>query len=720
MGRSKVKTILLVEDEAILALSHSGILQKNGYEVQIAYNGESAIETVRKSNTVDLVLMDINLGSGIDGTQAAQEILQIKKLPIVFLTSHSEQAMVEKVKGITRYGYVIKSSQEFVLLETIGTAFELFQARTSMEAEIEAHKKTEAELKARNHFIQTILDNLPLGLSVNYIDQGKATYMNEGFINAYGWSRGVFDDIPTFFQKVYPDPEFRQKISARIMADVQSGDPQRMKWQNILVTHEDGSTGYVTAQNIPIPEQNFMISTARDVTVEYQHFLDLQKSEAQYRALVDSFPNGIIALFDTDLRYTAVGGMGLAKTGISEADFLGKTLRDLYPPEIADRDEPALQAALAGEKRDSLVAYNKGVHRVITGPIYSEDGQVIGGQVMTQDVTNLHQAESKLKSALQKLRMAVDSARLGLWTYSLESGAMESNENLATVLGSDQLAKLKKIEDWREITHPDDRDQIEKIFRQAMAGVSRYNVVWRVLGTSGDIRYLNSSVAPIFVDGQVTELIGTTYDQTELEKTKRQMEMLVKETNHRVKNHLLSILGLVSFTETSKDIDLSEIRSQIDTIRHVHELLLGSEGQDHFDLSTFLQRVIESAAGSLSASKANISTSLESMNLSPAYAVPFGLIVNELVTNAIRHGIQPDPEGGNIHVSCGLQGSVVRLVVENTGQPLSPEFHIEGAHSTGFQLIQGLAHQIEGKVRVETGEKTRFIVEFTPRRHHGH
>ncbi|TVR05175.1 MAG: PAS domain S-box protein, partial [Spirochaetaceae bacterium] len=128
--------ILLVEDEAIIALAQSRSLQSSGYDVVHALTGEAAVETVRTDDRIDLVIMDIDLGSGIDGAEAARRILEIRSLPIVFLSSHGERAVVERVKQITNYGYVVKQSSDFVLLETIESSLKLFAAtRAAQERE---------------------------------------------------------------------------------------------------------------------------------------------------------------------------------------------------------------------------------------------------------------------------------------------------------------------------------------------------------------------------------------------------------------------------------------------------------------------------------------------------------------------------------------------------------------------------------------------------------
>ncbi len=124
----EAKKILLVEDDAITSLAEATAIRRFGYEVITAFTGEEAVQTASTDPGVSLVLMDINLGPGIDGTEAARQILIRRPLPIVFLTSHSEKEYVDRVKEITRYGYIIKNSGNFVLQSSIEMAYELFNA----------------------------------------------------------------------------------------------------------------------------------------------------------------------------------------------------------------------------------------------------------------------------------------------------------------------------------------------------------------------------------------------------------------------------------------------------------------------------------------------------------------------------------------------------------------------------------------------------------------
>ncbi|MHA7111128.1 PAS domain S-box protein [Sunxiuqinia elliptica] len=139
-------------------------------------------------------------------------------------------------------------------------------------SDITAKKQAEQNLKNNNQFIQTILDHLPIGVSTNKINEGEATYMNKRFQEIYGWDEQELKNIENFFKRVYPDKEYREQIKSQILRDIQSGDSSRMHWENIEITQHDGSKRIVDAVNIPLPEQNTMISTVLDVS-------DLRKTE---------------------------------------------------------------------------------------------------------------------------------------------------------------------------------------------------------------------------------------------------------------------------------------------------------------------------------------------------------------------------------------------------------------------------------------------------------
>lgn len=130
MNASLSRTILLVEDDFLTAMMERKQLEREDYTVLHAATGEKALELILGQTTVvDMVLMDIDLGAGIDGTEAAQRILEVLDIPVVFLSSHTEKEIVQKTEQITSYGYVVKSSSFTVLDASIKMAFKLFESK---------------------------------------------------------------------------------------------------------------------------------------------------------------------------------------------------------------------------------------------------------------------------------------------------------------------------------------------------------------------------------------------------------------------------------------------------------------------------------------------------------------------------------------------------------------------------------------------------------------
>ncbi|MDD3502268.1 MAG: response regulator, partial [Candidatus Cloacimonetes bacterium] len=185
MCADKQKKLLLVEDEPIIAMMQSRILTNNNYHVVIAYSGEQAVELFEDYNDINLILMDIDLGYGMDGTEAAKIILEKQDIPLVFLSSHTEQEIVSKTENITSYGYIVKNTEETVLLASINMAFKLFESRLK-----EKEKEKALELSENRYF--SLFDNISSGVAIyKVIDDGndfifhdlnKASIEIEGFI----------------------------------------------------------------------------------------------------------------------------------------------------------------------------------------------------------------------------------------------------------------------------------------------------------------------------------------------------------------------------------------------------------------------------------------------------------------------------------------------------------------------------------------------------------
>lgn len=248
------KRILLVEDDGIIAIANRRALENEGYEVQVAYTGESAVERMQEGCTesgyaFDLVLMDINLGSGMDGTEAAREILGFRDIPVVFLSSHTEPEVVRKTETITSYGYVVKSSPATVLFASITMAFRLHDARMATEKAERRNRILSHVANSRNTII-IITDRNRIATWVNDACEKITGYTREELIgrNPGDLLQGAGTD-PTVVAEIRRAMNVHQEYQGEILNYTKNGTSYRIDMDIQPVFDEEGKhTHFVAIQ----------------------------------------------------------------------------------------------------------------------------------------------------------------------------------------------------------------------------------------------------------------------------------------------------------------------------------------------------------------------------------------------------------------------------------------------------------------------------------------
>lgn len=193
-NRSDVKKILLVEDEVPIAINTAEVLDGYGFKVVVAYSAEEAVETAREE-AIDLVLMDIDLGRGEkDGAEAAQRILELRNVPVVFVTGHTDPEILERIQGLSRYGVVPKNAADFLLYQAIQMALQLFLQHTReietserLQTELEQRRETERRLKFSETFLNSIIDQSPFPIWLSN-DKGLLIRLNAASKELFGVS----------------------------------------------------------------------------------------------------------------------------------------------------------------------------------------------------------------------------------------------------------------------------------------------------------------------------------------------------------------------------------------------------------------------------------------------------------------------------------------------------------------------------------------------------
>lgn len=392
------QTVLLVEDEAVIAMLEVKQLEKRGYRVLHALNGERAIELIASgAERVDLILMDINLGKGIDGTQAASIILSEHDIPLVFVSSHTEREIVEKTEGITSYGYVVKNTGETVLLASVKMAFKLHEAHRRLVEKDEA-------LRQKTEEFDTLFSHT-LDLLCIADEDGNFLRMSKEWENVLGYPLHELLG-KSFFAFVHPeDLQSAYDSFARL-----NGQRNVINFVN-RCRRRDGNYRWIEWRSFPAGKKIY--TSARDIT-------DRRLSEKRMLAWQDlmqyiiKYVPTAISVLDNDLRYIFVSERYLRDYGVKEKDIIGRHHYDVFP-ELPERlravHRRVLKGAVEHAEDDPFVRFDGSVDIVNweCRPWYNEDGAIGGIILYTEVITRQKDIEQNLLVSNKRLQSIVNA-----------------------------------------------------------------------------------------------------------------------------------------------------------------------------------------------------------------------------------------------------------------------------------------------------------------------
>ncbi|TYP93657.1 Two-component sensor histidine kinase, contains HisKA and HATPase domains [Fodinibius salinus] len=308
-----------------------------------------------------------------------------------------------------------------------------------------------------------------------------------------------------------------------------------------------------------------------------------------------------------------------------------------------------------------------------------------------------------------------DSSRLLVYRGTIKDELTFNyfSENTANVLGFSESVFIKDAKAWFDCIHVDDTSRVKDHYHNLAPGESA-ELIFRFQHQRGHFVWLRSHIKHI---GENT-IIGTATEITE-EKEAEEKETLLSEIHHRVKNNLAIMSGLLEMqalnTKEEKLLQrLNENQSRIQAMGRVHEKMYESNLFSEVPISEYIDDLLEKIDEGKYAdgSKVTVTTDMEQLSLNISQAVPFGIIVNELVENCYRYAFEGQ-KSGKINLSLSRDEDTVTLVIKDNGIGLPDEFESKSKSSTGMTLIDALVGQLSGTFEPSSSsEGTTFVVTF--------
>jgi PAS domain S-box-containing protein len=247
----------------------------------------------------------------------------------------------------------------------------------------------------------------------------------------------------------------------------------------------------------------------------------------------------------------------------------------------------------------------------------------------------------------------------------------------------------------------------------------------KIMDVNGDFHWLNIFNSIIKKEGSISYILIIARDITlekriseEIKDSLREKEVLLQEIHHRVKNNMQIISSLMSlqtkyvYDEVSLDV-LKESQNRVKSMALVHEKLYRSEDLTHINIYNYIKNLVLDLFFSYGVLRDQIIPiiDIEEIKLNIETAVPCGLIINELVSNVLKHAF-PNENSGKMWLSLHLIDNQIELIVADNGLGLPADFNLDSSNSLGMQLVNSLVNQLDGSIEIERTKGTEFKIKF--------
>lgn len=532
----KKKKILLVEDDALIALMESELLQGGGYEVVTALTGEQALEIFRSGPDLDLVLMDIDLGPGMDGGETARRMLAEKDIPVVFISSHTEPEILAKTEAITSYGYIVKGYSETALFASLNMAFRLHAAHQEL-----LKKKSELETLAENlsQAVNKLLETQRELLDHQQKLQATTEHL-EATLNSLPDLLFELDEQMTIIDVRAPRPELlyrpKEEIIGRRINEILPEDVSNSLQFALKEAVESGQgeldysldlhsgTRYfeatISRKGENRPGQNRFVALVRDITDRIEAQLEQQKTEIRFFRLFQSMAEGVAIHRlvrnehgqPVDYEVLEVNEAYTRHTGINIEQATGRKASELYGSGTPPFFREYLECLETGRPVtfESYFEPLKRLFKITAFPM----GEDLFSTVF-EDITEKKRAEIELREREDRYRLIFQNTPLGILQFDQNGIITDCNEAFVKIIGSSREALigfniLERVRD----------EKVKEAVREALAGrIGYYEGVYQSV-TADKATPARGFFAGIFdTEGNFISGIGTFEDFTERYRT---------------------------------------------------------------------------------------------------------------------------------------------------------------------------------------------------------
>jgi len=474
-----------------------------------------------------------------------------------------------------------------------------------------------------------------------------------------------------------------------------------------------------------------LMGVSRDITEIRKAQKLLEQSEEQYRDLFENATD-LIQSVDSEGKILFVNNSWKEALGYTDEEIKKINIFDIISPEKKAHCLEVFGKIFKGEKFDNIeVGFitKEGKEIIAEGNISVkyEDGKPKSTRGIFRNVTVNRIARNKLIEKEERLSAIINNTKDLILSIDENYNIIEYNQAVEKLVKHRYGKTVVPGMSVFETINPEWIEPFTAIYKKVFKGKLYREVL--TAEEQGATSYFESFYNPIKnAEGKTTGIAIFSQDITSREINERKVklalnekEILLKEVHHRVKNNLQvvsSILNLQSAYIEDENILmlLSESQNRIKSMSFIHEALYQTKDFSSIDFKEYILNLSNNLIHSyqIYGDLVDLVLEVDKVLLNLDQAIPCGLIVNELFSNALKYAFEPNKKGSITISLTHNHKDEIKLIIKDNGKGLPDNFDFRKTESLGLQLVTTLVEQIDGTVNCETKKEkgTSFIIEF--------
>ncbi len=450
-----------------------------------------------------------------------------------------------------------------------------------------------------------------------------------------------------------------------------------------------------------------------------------------FNSLMQHFPDTIY-FKDTQGKFVSINQKQADILGVdSIEEVVGKTDFDFFPHNQAQQayedEQWIIETGNAIRDKEERVTRADGSTiwmSVTKMPIRNDEGEIVGIMGISRDITARKTAIENSEKQYQLFQQLFKNSPVGIVFLDEDQLVRDINESFRRMFGYN-LDEISGQSLDQFIVPEEKIEQAQKLTEHAFGGKLFKEEATRLHKNGSRVPVLIEDV-PVRVGGEIIALFAMYIDiserkkyQEKIENNLREKRTLLEEIHHRVKNNLailsglLQLKGLETEDPTLQEI-LQESQSRIQSMALVHEKFYEFDSLAEIELRQYTKDLVETLRQTLTMSEEQVQVNLDAdkVHLDIHQAVPLGILLNEILTNAFKYAF-PDGEEGEINIDINREGNHVSIQVQDNGVGLPEDLDMENSESLGIRLMHELTDQLEASFNIDSGNwGTAIKVEF--------